>query len=121
MRHGIDLLALPDAAKNDGVTQAEMAAVRLAGVADLNGKLARRRQDKNAHTFRRKRDLVGGEVVQNWQAERGCLSGAGLRDAKNVATLHDDGNGAGLNGGGGFVIFLTQSSEDRLGKTEIRE
>ena len=97
---------MADAAENDGVLEAQIAAIGLERVADLDGEFARRREDQHAHAFRRGAHRVVGEVVQDRQAERGGLAGAGLRNAENIPALHDDGDGAGLDRRRRHVVFL---------------
>ena len=83
--HRGDLRVLADAAENDGVAIAVMLAVNLQALADLNGELARRRQDQRARRLGGGRFAVLGETLQQRQAERGGLAGAGLGDAEQVA------------------------------------
>ena len=89
--HRLDLADLADAAEDDGLAIAEMAAIGLEALADLDREFARRREDQRARAVRRRRLAVLGETLQQRQAERGGLAGAGLGDAQQSRPLRSSG------------------------------
>ena len=62
--------------------------------------------------------MVGCEVMENGKGEGGCLAGAGLGDADEVAARHDRGNGLRLDRGGMRVTLFGQGMEKRRGEAE---
>jgi len=68
----------------------------------LRRELARRRQHQRA----RRACLLGGEVLQDRQHERGRLAGAGLRTGEHIAAGEHCGYRLALDGGGGGVALF---------------
>ncbi len=113
-----NLLVLIDAAEDDGIAELEIAAVGLEAVVYLERELARGRQDERAHAARFVLTGVLGEALEQRQAERGGLAGAGLRDAEDVAARKHQRNGLGLDRGGIDIVFGGKSALKRLGHAE---
>src|SRR3546814_21118589 len=80
-RQRAHLRPLGDAAEDDGVAQAQVAAVGLERIADLHGELTRRRQDQRANRLRPRVVLPLGTDLQVRQGGGGRLAGAALRPA----------------------------------------
>ena len=99
--------------------RADVAAVGAEAVGDLRGQFARRREHQHAAGFLVGPQPLGGEVIEDRQREGGRLAGAGLRDADDVAALHGEGNGLGLDRGGSEIFFFRESADDRLYEAEI--
>ncbi len=81
-----DLRMLADAAEDHRQAHAVVVAIDLQAVADLQRELARRRQDERARRARLELRAVEAQPLQQRQAERGGLAGAGLGDAEHVAS-----------------------------------
>jgi hypothetical protein len=90
---------LPDAAIDDGDAQGQLAAEAAEVVGDLDGQLARRRQDQRADRAARRTGRVGGQAMQDGEGECRGLAGAGLRDSEQVAAEQEGRNGTLLDGG----------------------
>ena len=86
-----DLRPLLDAAEDHGMAERQVFRIGAQLLADLDGELARRRQDQRAG---RRGWRAGGErqPVQDRQHEGRRLAGAGLRDAQDVAPLELGGD-----------------------------
>ena len=116
--HGVDLRVLVDAAKDDGMAQAEMAAIGPEAGVDLNRELARRREDQGARAAMVGADAVFGETLEQRQAERRGLAGAGLGDAQQVAAGQQRRDGADLDRRRRGVVLGRERAQKRLGKAE---
>ena len=57
--------------------------------------------------------LARREALQQGQGESGGFTGAGLREADNVAAFEDQRDGLRLNGGGFRVTLVDEGGEDR--------
>jgi hypothetical protein len=87
--------------------------VALEGLGHLDGQLAGGRQHQH----------LGGAALQvdarqHGQGEGRRLAGAGLGLAHQVAPFQQQGDGAGLDGGRGFVADITQRLLERFAKGE---
>ncbi len=102
----LHLRELADAAEDDGVGEAQVAAVGGGAVVDLRRQFAGRRQDQDARPLGRRRALVQGQVLQDGQDEGRGLAGAGLGAAEQVAAVEQVGDGLDLDGGGDSVALL---------------
>ena len=89
----------------------------LASVVELGGHLERQlaggAEDERAHRL-----LARGNLLQQGQAERGRLAGAGLAADDEVLALHDRAEGLGLDGGGVGVAALGDAA--RGGSREVQ-
>ena len=88
------LLAVADAAEDDGDFQIGEPRVIADGGFDLRGEFARRLQDERA----RADGIVMAELGKNRQSERRGLAGAGLRAADDVLAGQNQRDGAELDG-----------------------
>ena len=59
-----------------------------------------------------------GKVLEDWQAERGGLAGAGLGDAEHVFAGEELGNCLHLDRRRGFVLEGSEATKQRLGDAE---
>ncbi len=90
------------AAVDHRVAQRHVPAVGAEAVEDLDGQLARRRDDQRAHRMARRREArvgVGAQALEHRQRESGGLAGAGLGAAHQVAALEHQRNGLVLDRG----------------------
>ncbi len=94
-REFIRLLAVTDAAINDGDFQIREARIIANGRFHLRREFARRLQNERARADR----IVSAQLGKNRQGERGSLAGAGLRAADDVLAGQNQRNGAKLDGG----------------------
>ncbi len=78
-------------------------------VGDLDGELARRREDQVLDVM-----VVRIDPLDDRDAESSRLAGAGLSLAQHVAAFHDVGNGLGLDGGGFFEAHFADGAQDFL-------
>ena len=101
--------------------QPEAAAVGVEAAADLDGKLARRRQHQRPRVLGLGTLAESGEVLQDGQREGGGLAGAGLGDAQHVAALQQRRDGARLDRRGHGVTGGIEGTQQRLGEAEIRK
>src|SRR5689334_25383674 len=85
---------------------------------DLERELAGGRQDERTRTARLELGGVLGEALEQREAERGRLAGAGLGDAEHVAPRKHEGNGLGLDGSGLNIVLGRKSTLKRLGHAE---
>ncbi len=90
---GVRLLAITDAAINDGGAQIGEAGEIAEGGLDLRGEFARGFEDEHARAGR-----VLAEFREDGQGERGGLARAGLRAADDVASGEHERDGAELDG-----------------------
>jgi hypothetical protein len=100
-RHDVDALAL---------------AVRAQRLGDLDAQLARRREHQRLHLRAPRID-----VLEQRQAERGGLAGAGLRLADHVAPGEQRGDRLLLDRRGLVVAEVRECLEHRLGQPEFGE
>ena len=103
------------AAVDDRVAQRHVLAVGAEAVVDLDGQLARRRQDQRAHRMASGREAgvgVRGQALEHRQ-RKGCgLAGAGLGAAHQVAPAENEGDRLILDRGGYFVALLADGAQD---------
>ncbi len=120
-RQHFDLRALRDAADDhaDFERGLQELAVGLETVGDLRREFAGRSEHQSADMAGLDAAAVGEDAVENRQRESGRLAGAGLRDAEQIAALHQIGNGLGLDGGWSFITLVLESAKERLGQAEI--
>ena len=88
---------------------------------DLQRQLAGRRQDQRPRGERAGTRRLCGEHLQDRQAERRGLAGAGRRDAEQVAPGEEVGNGGGLDRRRHRVAQRTHGTQDGLGQAELVE
>jgi hypothetical protein len=120
-RHAFDLRPVFGAAHHNSTGNTHVAAIGPDAFADLNGKLAGRRQNKRAAGFRRGPSARFENVLENRQRESRSLAGTGLGNAQNVAAIHQRGNGARLNGRGFAISFIPEGTKEGLGQAEGRK
>ena len=60
-------------------------------------------------------------ALQQRQRESGGLAGAGLGGAQQVAAREHEGDGLGLDGGGGCIALLGNGARERIRQPERRE
>ena len=119
-----DLVILADAAEDDGVREAGVAAVDGETLADLRRQFACRREHEDPRQRGAAPGFVGRlgvQAVQDRQRERGGLAGAGLGAAQQVAPFEHGRDRLGLDGRGGRVAFGVQRTEDGVGKAKGRK
>ncbi len=104
-RQVADLLVDRHAAKHRRDRQLGKAAIVSAALRDLRGELARRREDEHPATARGRAVRIGQQVVDRGQRETGGLAGPGLRDAAQVAALHQRRDRLHLNRGRDGIIL----------------
>ena len=109
------------AAEDDGDVERQAGREVAEALRDLAGEFARRGEHENARPAARRGPLVGDEAVEDRQREGRRLAGAGLGDADQVASVHQDGNGLSLNRGRLGVAHLGQRGYERRGKAEAVE
>ena len=83
----IDLLALPDTAKNRPGSQVEVASVSLKALANLNRKLTRRRQDKCKWPFENGLARLTSKPIENGKSKCSFFPGASSRYSKYVSNF----------------------------------
>ena len=88
-------------------------------VGDLAGQFARGREHQHAAGLFLGPQALGVQVIDDRQREGRGLAGSGLRDADDVAALHGEGNGLGLDRSGSDVFFIHESAGDRLYEAEV--
>jgi hypothetical protein len=74
--------------------------------------------------MQRRREALGrhrGEPLKQREREAGGLAGAGLGGGEQVAPGSDDGDGLGLDGGGGCVALLRNGAQQLGQKPEAFE
>ena len=99
---GLDLGKLADAAENDGMGEAQVAAVGGGAGVDLRRQFAGRRQDEDARAAARRLAFVQGQILQDGQDEGRGLARAGLGAADQVAARRADGGWPGSGWGSGW-------------------
>ena len=120
VRQRADLLVDRHAA--DGERDGERADVPPIGaeaVGDLAGQFARGREHQHAAGLFIGPQALGVQVIDDRQREGRGLAGSGLRNADDVAALHGEGNGLGLDRSGSDVFFFRESADDRLYEAEV--
>jgi hypothetical protein len=109
-----DLRLHAGATVDGGDVQAQVLAIGAQAFGDLHGKLARRREDQRA---RLARAVAGGrafgQALQQRQAERGGLAGAGLGAAEHVVAGENERNGLGLDRRRRGVAVFGQRAQQR--------
>ena len=120
-RQRADLRAVRHAAEDDGDVERQAGREVAEALRDLAGEFARRGEHENARPAARRGPLVGDEAVEDRQREGRRLAGAGLGDADQVASVHQDGNGLSLNRGRLGVAHLGQRGHERRGEAEAVE
>ena len=83
-------------------------------VLDLDGQLAGGGQDQSLDLSQLRVD-----VLHHGDAEGKGLTGAGRSLGNDVLPLHEEGDGAGLDGGGGDVALLLNGPHQFCGQTEL--
>ena len=109
---GVLLLAVADAAEDDGGAQVGEPGEIANGGFDLRGQFAGRFEDQQAGLR-----AVLAELGEDRQRERCGLAGAGLRAADDVLAGEDQRNGAQLDGRRLDVAHGLHAFEHRVGKT----
>jgi hypothetical protein len=92
------LRPLAHAAVQRRAAQAHDAAELRAGLPDLVGQFARRREDEAARAAGAHQARAVGQAMGDGQHERRRLAGAGLGDAEHIVPFHDDRDGLLLDG-----------------------
>ncbi len=108
---GAFLCAVFHAAEYNSDAEAKVLAIGFEAVGDLGGQFARRRQDQGARGARKRLDAVFCQAMQDRQGEGGGLTGAGLGNTQQVGTLHDMGDGLGLDRGRLLIARRFQGGE----------
>ena len=110
----LDLLALPDAAEDNGGAEVKLPAISAKAIVDLARKLARRRENKRMRTSGGARPSLLGQAMQNRQREGRGLAGAGLSDAKQIPALYEKGDRLRLDRRRLEIIFGPERKPQRL-------
>ena len=112
---GFDLLAVADAAIEEGDLVAAVLAVVFEGLGDLVGEFAGGLEDEAD-------GAAGGFVLgEGGEGEGGGFAGAGLGGPDDVPAFQDEWNGLGLDGGRGGVAGLGDGFEDRVRQSQFRK
>ena len=119
--HRLDLLEAAGTADDDHGAQTEMDGQRADGFVDLQSQFAGWSEDQRAGHEGRRPDLLGGEVLQDWQGERRGLATAGLGNAKQIFIRQQRRDGIGLDWGRDFELARFDGAQKRLGQAEGRE
>ena len=119
LHHGADLAAHRHAADRQRRGEADVAAIGVEAVEDLTRQFAGRREHQHAAALGLHPDAVLQNAVQDRQREGCGLAGAGLGDADDVTAGHCEGDGLGLDGRRGEVIFFLEGTRNGIGKAEI--
>jgi len=94
-------------------------AIGAEAVGDLAGQFTRRREHQYAAGFFIGPQPLGMQVIDDRQRERRGLAGSGLRNADDIAALHGDRDGLGLDRRGSEVFFFRKRADDRLYEAEV--
>ena len=117
----VDLRLHAGAAVQRGHVEAQATAVGLEAVGDLHRQFAGGHQHQRTRLARAVGRRGLRQALQQWQAERGGLAGAGLGAAEHVAAVQHQWNGLDLDLGGGFVAGFGQGAQQRGRKPEVFE
>jgi hypothetical protein len=112
------LCARRDTAEDRCYLEPEVAAVNPEALTYLGSEFAGRCKDEHAAAVAWRGAAILGEAMENGQRERRSLAGAGLRDAKQIQTFHNQRNGLGLDWCWYCVVHLSQRIEKWLGEAE---
>ncbi len=116
---GLFLLALADAAEDDGTGQRQMTAIGVETVTDLGSQLSgggeNQRPDVTSSTSGLRQPL------QHGQREGSGFAGARLGGSEQVSPFQQVRDGSGLNGRGRVVAFLGDGTGERLDEVEFSE
>ena len=115
------LLALTHAAENDGRPQGQAAAIGAEPLIDLQGELARRRQDQGMRTPRRTLQALHRKTVQDGQREGRGLARARLGDAEQVPAFDEKRNRLRLNWRRLQIVLVLERQAQGLGEAEAVE
>lgn len=119
--HGADLWVFTDATEDEGFTKADAFSVGVEGLGDLASELASGGEDEDAGGAALGVFWLLMESVEDGQREGGGFSGAGLGDAKEIASFEKDGDGLGLDGRRGEVVLLGKSTFNGSGQGKLLE
>ena len=115
------LLHLPepaDAAQDGDAAQPQVDGEPAQAVVDLQRQFAGGGQDQRPRGEGRRPDAIGGQVLQQRQAEGGGLAAAGLGDAQQVAASEQGGDGVRLDRCRCIELLRRQGAQQRLGQAE---
>ncbi len=116
----VELVAHADAAVDAGAGNAQVLAVAAQAVMHLGSQFAGRGQHQRTRLARAVHGLrVGAQVLQQRQAERGGLAGAGLRAGQQVAAFQGQRDRLLLDRGGVFIALLGQRAQQERGKAQV--
>ena len=115
---GLHLGCLAHAAENDGAAQAEVLAVGVEALADLQGQLAGRGEDQRTDgpLFP---GGVGSEPVQHGQRKGSRLAGTGLGTAHQIPAGQHRRDRRRLNGRRGLIARLLHSAQQGGGQIQF--
>ncbi|MNI37087.1 hypothetical protein D3C73_911600 [compost metagenome] len=116
----VELVAHADAAVDAGAGDAQVLAVAAQAVMHLGGQFAGRCQDQRARLARAGAHFLrsGAQVLQQRQAERGGLAGAGLCAGQQVTTGQHQRDRLLLDRGRGFVALLGERTQQEGRKAQ---
>ena len=115
---GLDLRGLPHTAEDDGAAELEVLAVSVKALADLERKLPGRGQDQGTDGSLLPGRL-GGQPIQHRQRKRRRLAGARLGAAHQIPPFQHGRDGRCLNGRGGFIARLRNSTQKGGGQIQF--
>ena len=113
----IDLRTLVDASEDHAVADGEVAGVVAAAFVDLDGQLARRRDDQGADFAAAFGGGLCGQELEDGQRESCGLARPGLCAALQVAAFECGRDGLLLNGGRIGVPLFPDGAQQRLGES----
>ena len=113
----IDLRTLVDASEDHAVADGEVAGVVAAAFVDLDGQLARRRDDQGADFAAAFGGGLCGQELEDGQRESCGLARPGLCAALQVAAFECGRDGLLLNGGRIGVSLFPDGAQQRLGES----
>ena len=96
-----------------------MPAIGAEAVGDLAGQFARGREHQNAAGFFIGPHALDMQMIDDRQRESGGLAGSSLRDADDIAALHRERNGLGLDRRGSEIFFFREGADERLYEAEV--
>jgi hypothetical protein len=103
-------------AEHRGDAEAGVLAVLAKAVVNLRCELAGWRQDENSRPLR-----PGKKSIDDREGERGCLAGAGVREADEVAAVERERNGFSLDWRGVRVTGVAHRGENCWIQSEVVE